>query len=383
MNYTIQCKRYILVTILGLIAIKQSPAQTTDSLILYTPYTKVSVAPGNSVSYDIDVINNGKKIRDENISITNIPHSWDYSFKAGGYNIDKIAVLPGEKEKLTLKIDVPYQVRKGNYTFYAKAGENVTLPIIINVSSAGSSVTEFTCEQKNMEGTSNATFTFSAILKNKTATTQQYALLAQAPRGWTVKISPNYKQATSTEVEANGTKNISYEIKPSLTVAAGTYKIPVRVVSGSTSADLEFEVVITGTYGMDMSTPSGLLSGHITAGDDKKVELVLKNSGTADLENIELTASRPKDWQVAFDHQKIDKITPGHTVTVIATISADKQAIPGDYVVRIEAKTPEANSNLSFRISVETPMSVGLIGALIIVLVLGGIFYLFKKFGRR
>ena len=49
-------------------------------------------------------------------------------------------------------------------------------------------------------------FSFNAVLKNKTATKQQYALMASPPRGWSVTIKPNHKQATSTEVDANGTK---------------------------------------------------------------------------------------------------------------------------------------------------------------------------------
>lgn len=375
-------KSLIVTTLLLVFSLNQSSAQT-DSLVLYTPYTKVSVSPGNSVSYSIDVINKGSEISNATILATNIQHSWAYSITAGGYNISKLAVLPGNKKTVTLKVDVPYQVRKGNYTFYAKAGNNVTLPLSINVSSAGSSVSEFTCDQKNMEGTSGSSFTFNTTLKNKTATKQQYALMAKAPRGWNVIIKPNYKQATSTEVEANGTKNISYEIKPSPSATAGTYKIPVKAVSGSTATNLEFEVVITGTYEMNLSTPSGLLSTHIGAGSEKKIELSLKNTGSTDLENIELTASKPKDWSVSFNPEKIDKIAPGQTKTVYATISAYKKAIPGDYMTKITAKTPEVNSSASFRISVRTPITVGLIGIIIVVLVLLGIIILFKKYGRR
>jgi len=359
----------------------QSSAQA-DSLILYTPYTNISVSPGNTVNYSIDVINKGAKTRDENIVISNIPHTWDYSVTAGGYTINKIATLPGEKKTLTLKVDIPYQVRKGNYTFYAKAGQ-VSLPLTIQVSSAGTSVTEFTCDQKNMQGTSKSSFTFNTTLKNKTASTQQYALIADAPRGWEVTIKPNYKQATSTEVEAGGTKSISFDIKPSPTVQAGTYKIPVQAVSGSTSASLEFEVVITGNYSLQLSTPTGLLSTHITAGSDKKIELLLENTGTTSLENVVLSDAKPKDWEVTFDTKKIEKMPPGQTETVYATITAAKKAIPGDYVVNITAKTPEATSLASFRVSVKTPVTVGFVGIIIIVFVLLGIVFLFKKYGRR
>ena len=381
MDRSLHFRTFVTATFILLFFCSLSSAQT-DSLILYTPYTNVSVSPGNTVNYSIDIINKGTKTRDENIVVSNIPRAWDYSITAGGYSINKMATLPGKKKTLTLKIDIPYQVRKGSYTFYAKAGQ-VSLPLTIQVSSAGTSVTEFTCDQKNMQGTSNSSFTFNTILKNKTATAQQYALMAGAPRGWEVIIKPNYKQATSTEVEASETKNVTFEIKPSPTVQAGSYKIPVKAVSGSTSASLEFEVVITGNYALALSTPSGLLSSHITAGSDKKVELRVENTGSANLENVVLSAAKPKDWDVAFDTKKIKEMAPGQTETVYATITADKKAIPGDYVVNISAKTPEATSLASFRVSVRTPLTVGLIGLIIILIVLLGIVYLFRKYGRR
>lgn len=373
----------ILSAVLGIMIMQQLSAQTTDSLTLYTPYTYVSVSPGKSVTYSIDLINKGNNIRDEEISVSNIPSSWNYTITAGGYDIRKLATLPGETKTLTLKVDIPYQVKKGNYTFNAKAGNSIILPITINVSTGGSNETQLTSDQTNMEGTSKSTFTFKAVLKNQTLNKQQYALMADAPRGWTVAIKPSYQQATSTEVDANSTKDITYEVKPPSTVEAGKYKIPVKVVAGTTSAELEFEVVITGSYEMEFNTPSGLVSTQMTAGEEKKIELIVTNTGSAPLQNIDLNASKPKNWEVTFDPKKIEKLLPGNTEKIYATITADKKAIPGDYMVKTEAKTPEVNSGVTFRVSVKTPLLVGWLGILIIGAVLAGVFYLFKKFGRR
>lgn len=369
---------------LGLIVLQSMNAGAAiEGLELYSPYTAISVSPGKTVSYSMDLINNDDHTRNEYIKVSNMPLSWSYSLTAGAYNIKRIAILSGEKKTITMKVHVPYQVRKGNYTFYVKAGDNVSLPLTINVSSAGSSESELTCEQKNMEGTAKSSFTFKAVLKNQTPTTQQYALMASAPRGWVVVIKPNYKQATSTELEANSTKNISYEIKPPASVMAGSYKIPVKAVAGSSSTQLEFEVVITGTYEMSLNTPTGLVSARMTAGDEKKLEFIITNKGSAELNNIDLYATKPKNWEVTFDSKKIDKLAPGHTETVYANIVADKKAIPGDYIVKVSAKTPEVNSVVSLRIAVRTSLLVGWIGILVIIVALGGVFYLFKKFGRR
>ena len=68
---------------------------------------------------------------------------------------------------------------------------------------------------------------------------------------------------------------------------------------------------------------------------------------------------------------------------MLATIQVDKEAITGDYVTNLTAKTPEVSSRASFRISVKTPMLWGWIGIVIILAAAGTVYYLFRKYGRR
>ena len=211
----------------------------------------------------------------------------------------------------------------------------------------------------------------------------RYALMADAPRGWNVVFRVQGKQATSAQVEANATENITIDITPSASVQAGSYKIPVRATTSSTSADMELEVVVTGSYDIELTTPRGLMSSDITAGSTKRIDLVIRNTGSAELKDIQLTANKPVDWEVTFDPAKIDKMTAGSTTNVTATVKAASKALPGDYIAKITAKTPEVNTTAEFRLSVHTPMIYGWLGILIIVVVLGGVYYLFRKYGRR
>ena len=151
-------------------------ASTSDSVLLYTPYTKISVSPGQSVEYSIDVINNSHHLFDGEIRLSGIPRSWNYSLKSGPYNINRIAVLPNDRKSLTLNVEVPYQVNKGIYAFRISVGNSI-LNLRINVTEKGSSETEFTTDQANRQGNASSTFSFRAILKNRTAEKQMYALL--------------------------------------------------------------------------------------------------------------------------------------------------------------------------------------------------------------
>ena len=361
----------------------QNVALAANGISLYTPYTNISVPPGESIDYTIDVINNGSSIKDVDISLSGIPKEWEYTLKSGGWTINQVSVLPGEKKTISLKVNVPLKVDKGIHKFKVIARNFGTLPLVVEVSEQGTYKTEFTSEQANMQGHAKSTFTFQTELKNHTGEKQLYSLRANARRGWNVIFKPNYKQATAVEIDANATSKITVEIKPPHNIEAGSYKIPVQAVTSSTSAAIELEVVITGSYEMELTTPNGLLSTSITAGSEKRIELLLRNTGSSALNNIRFSSSKPKNWDVTFKPDTVIHLDAGGSVPVFATIIADDKAIPGDYVANITAQTPEASSKAAFRISVKTPLLWGWLGVLIIAGALGSVYYLVQKYGRR
>ncbi len=153
--------------------------------------------------------------------------------------------------------------------------------------------------------------------------------------------------------------------------------------TNETSSMLELDVMITGSYSMALSTPNGLLSTDITAGDSRRVPMIVTNTGSAPLQNVALHFKAPANWDITFDPKKIDKLAPGATAQVFATIKADKHAIAGDYAADITAQTPEATSKTELRISVGTSMLWGWMGVLVILIALGSVYSLFRKYGRR
>jgi len=278
---------------------------------------------------------------------------------------------------------IPLTVKKGRYDFNVWDGVETSLPLSIYVSEEGTFKTEFSTEQANMEGQASSTFTFNATLMNQTAEKQLYAFRSQAPRGWNVAFKVNYKQVTSTEIEANTTQDITIEIDPPDQTEAGTYNIPVIASTTGTNAKLNLEVVITGSYDMELTTPTGLVSSRITAGSEKRLELTVRNTGSSELKNIRFSASKPRDWEVVFEPETLLVLMPGNTGNVHATVKAPRKTIAGDYVTNLTARTPEVTKEVAFRISVRTPILIGWLGVLIIIAAVGVVYYLFRKYGRR
>jgi uncharacterized membrane protein len=352
-------------------------------LTLYTPYTKISVPPGESIDYSIDVINDGGTVRNAELAIVGLPEGWSYELKSGGWTVEQISVLPREKKNLSFKVQVPYKVEKGTYHFRLMASGISQLPLAVVVSEQGTFKSEFNTDQSNMEGAANSTFTFNSTLRNPSSDEQVYGLRAQVPQGWNALFRANGKQVSSVNVGPNQTQNITIELDPPDQLGAGKYKIPVVAIASGVSSNMELEVVITGSYNLELTTPTGRLSTSITAGSDKKVELTVKNTGSAPLKNVEMKSSAPVDWTVEFQPTKIDVIAPGQHAQVFATIKASRKTVAGDYVANLEAKTPEKSATASFRVAVRTPLLWGWLGIMIILGALSGVYYLFRKYGRR
>lgn len=354
-----------------------------QGVILYTPYTKISVSPGESITYSVDVINKSGGLKSADILLAGLPKDWTYELKSEGWSVSQLSVLPGEKKSFQLQLQVPLKINKGSYRFVLQAKGLNQLPLTVNVSRQGTFETEFTTTQPNIEGAASSTFTYNATLRNRTADNQLYALNAYAPPGWNVAFKANYKQVSSVNVEANRTQDITVEVDPPDQLPAGNYKIPVVATTNSTSAQLELQAAITGSYALELTTPQGLLSTSLTAGDDKRIELVVVNKGSAPLKNIDMQSAAPANWEVTFDPKKVESLEPGKTAQVYAVIKADKKAISGDYVTNLEARTPETSSKAVFRVSVGASMASGWLGAIIILGALSSVYYLFKKYGRR
>ena len=79
---------------------------------------------------------------------------------------------------------------------------------------------------------------------------------------------------------------------------AGTYNISISAVSAGETLSADLSVVITGSYSLDLTTPSGLLSADIEAGRTTTLTLNLVNTGNTDIQNVNLTSSAPDGMEL-------------------------------------------------------------------------------------
>lgn len=333
---------------------------------------------------------------DADLSVESIPDGWTGYFKSETSQISKIHISPSdnasseqEDSSVSFSLTLPDDTEEGVYDVQLKAdagGQDTdTLNLEVTVDENETTQGSFSSEYPEQQGAAGTSFSFDTTIVNNAGTAQSYSLSAEAPSGWQVSFTPSGEssQVASMSVDAGSSKGLTVAITPPETIKEGEYTIPCTAISANEKLSTELKVTITGSYELEVSTPSGNLSLDAYADNEKDFTLSIKNTGNVDLNNINLTSSAPTDWDVEFDQSTIDTLEAGASVEVTANITPDKNAITGDYVATITASNEEATADAQFRVSVKTHTSWGIFAIVVIVILLACLGFIFKKYGRR
>lgn len=261
-----------------------------------------------------------------------------------------------------------------------------TLFFLFSISSTAYSQkkeSSFSVRLMNIESNNKDPFRFNATLHNGSFQQQVYQLNAQAPKGWTVVFNAEGNQVAALQLDSGKTEPISIAITASPMAKPGKYEIPVSAVAGMDSLQLKLEAVLSGSYGLNVTTPSGKLSENVTEGNNRSLELLIQNTGTLPLNGVELSAQAPNSWNATFDTSMIARLDPGQSQQVKVNIAIPEKTIAGDYLLVLTAKNVNADSSASIRMTVKTSLLSGWLGILIILLAIGLVYFLIRKYGRR
>ena len=365
------------------------PAFAAGGLELYTDYPGISVKAGDSQTISMNVSNSSGSSLDADLSILSMPEGWEGYFSGNGSQISRVHVENGAEAPVTFNLEIPEDAAEGDYTVQLQAASDTGLTdvtdLVFSIQEVQYGQGSFEAEYPEQEGASGTAFSFSTTLVNNSAADQSYSLAAQAPAGWQVSFQPSGEttQVASIEVAAASSQGLTVEVTPPENVEAGDYTIPIRAASASDTLETELTVTITGTYALELSTPSGLLSFDAHANKESDVTLSITNNSNVDLQNITLTSSAPTDWTVTFDESSIDVLEAGATQEITAHVTPGDSAMTGDYVTTITASCSEASDSADFRVSVKTDTVWGIVAIVIILALVAGVGAVFKKYGRR
>ncbi len=356
---------------------------------LSTKYPSMVIKAGDSYTFDLDVDNCSGMSQDVELSIEEIPENWTGSFSAGSKQVSVVHVKHEEANTdIDFALDVPTDAADGDYEIRLKAqgegyADTMTLNLTVSAEQVGES--SFEVEYPSQEGDADTDFSFAATLINNTLSTQSYSFAANAPSGWDVRFMPSGEttKVAALEVESRASQGVDVSVTPPANIEAGTYEINLSATSADEKLNLDLEIVITGSYDVSLSTPSGRLSFDAYANQETAVQLSITNSGNTELTNVNLTSSAPSGWNVRFSNETIELIEAGATIETTAYVTPGEEAMSGDYVTSLTVKNSDASASADFRVTVKTETKWGVTGIAVIVVLAAAIVIIMRKYGRR
>ena len=352
---------------------------------LTTPYPAVTIQSGNTVTFTLDVaVPTPERV---DLAVSGTPSGWTANLRGGGNIVNAVFAGGSTAATVDLSVTVPQAATPGSQTLTvtATSGQGTRkLPIEVTVLGATGGAITLASAFPQLSGAPSSTFTYSVTLANTGTQKQTYTLQGQGPDGWTVSVHPSSNaQALTDTVDGGGTDTLSVTAQPPTTVAAGAYPLQVTVSSGGQSANAALEADVTGAPAVTLGTSNQVLNAQVTAGSTGTVSLVLTNSGSTVLQNVAVTAAAPTGWTTTFAPATIATIQPGSAATLTATVRPSSDALAGDYAVTFTATAGTATANVDIRTTVQTSPLWGFIGLALIALVLIGLGWVFRRFGRR
>lgn len=365
----------------GLIVVPE-PAAAFE---LTTDYPAVAVEAGQDVTFDLSVTSDRRE-RVE-LEVSQAPEGWDVSLQGGGFQVGGVYTDPEEPPAVELSVQVPSSAQQGAHTVAVRASsgsevENLRLDLRVAEQVAGAF--ELATEFPRLRGASDATFRFDLTLTNNTAREATFNLVAQGPEGWKIQARPSTEQmATTAHVDPGSETTVQVEADPPDQAQAGEYPIALRANGEGTTLERELVAEVVGSFDLTLSTASERLNASGAAGDTTSVPLLLRNQGTAPVRGVNLSASPPTDWEVAFEPSSVGQLGPGEQAQVTARLTPAGDAVAGDYAVTLTASGQGTNATVDLRYAVETSSLFGFLGVAVIVLAVVVLLWVFRRYGRR
>jgi uncharacterized membrane protein len=223
-----------------------------------------------------------------------------------------------------------------------------------------------------------------------------FDLQVKVPPNFSYSITSSYGEAT-TEIAAirldpqrTYPDTIKVAVRPYLWVMPepGEYPITVDAASGDIKNSIELKAIVTAKYELSVEPSIGRLNTTATPGKDSYFNILVTNTGSADLQKVEFSSTitgKPTGWNITFDPKDLDVLAVGAKREVKVDIKPAPKTIAGDYMVAISASPQSgyAFDNIDVRVTVLTPTIWGWVGVGIVILVIVGLIVMFMRLGRR
>jgi uncharacterized membrane protein len=274
-----------------------------------------------------------------------------------------------------------------------ESGEGSFLSALNQEESSPEDKLELVCRYPTFEGKSGDSFEFEINLRWLGDSPRTFDLaITESPPMWNATIVAGAPEKTifgiGLEAEMQWPETIRVKFAP---VAGelpepGEYVVILAASSGDIEETVELKAIVTAQYRFAFYTATGRLNTEVTGGQENHLAVEVANTGTAALNEISFTSSKPSGWTITFNPDMIDSLAPGMAKAVDVIIEPPSKTIAGDYLVTMTAINEELLATpreIELRVTALTPTIWGWVGVIIVLVVIAALGVIFRRLGRR
>ncbi len=250
---------------------------------------------------------------------------------------------------------------------------------------------ELTAKYPTFEGNSGDSFDFEVSLRWTGAASRSFNLEAvkSLPK-WEATVLGGYPQKKISAIGLEGNSTIGETLTVHLAPLVGempdpgNYVVTLVVTSGNIKESVDLTAKVVAKYLFAFYTTSGLLNLEATAGRENHLAARIQSTGSSKVTNIDFLSTKPEGWEVKFVPDRVDQVDPGYASEIDIIVIPPRQVVPGDYMLNLKCIGKEVGTReIDLRITVLTPTVWGWVGVIIVLLVIGGLIFMFRQLGRR
>jgi uncharacterized membrane protein len=207
----------------------------------------------------------------------------------------------------------------------------------------------------------------------------------QIPAGWYVRFEQKAVAGTDISelfIKSGEEKALVVEAIPPYDVAVGDYRIPLVIDSSATSYTENLTAKIKGNYELKVYAEKYQYS--VNKGDTLTFDIRLTNAGNAgSLTNVKTTIAAPDGWNAEITPETVAGIPPGESADVSVRIVPPGNIVASEYKITVKVTSDQTEVKDDFRVQVKEQSLVAVFGIMLLALIAGAVYYMFRKYSRR
>ncbi len=227
---------------------------------------------------------------------------------------------------------------------------------------------------------------YEMTLKNAGRNDDTYTLsVLGLPEQWYARFKESRdatEEVSEIYIPSGEEKSLYLDFIPPYSVGVGEYNFTAVIGSSARQYEENLTLRLRGSY--DMRTYAKSYRHEIDRGDTLTFDMTVSNAGTGGtLTNIGINMSAPEGWRVTVDPASVASLEPGERATVQVTVVPPADIVAGEYKVVALVKSDQDEGEDEYRIVVKEQSYVAVLGLLMMAGVAAGLWYMFRKYGRR